>query len=264
MATASLGGISIHYEEAGSGDPVMLLTGLGGVGRAWGDLVARFATEFHTIVPDHRGTGQSSQPHPADVAYTVEALAADMAGTLRQIGCGPTHLVGSSTGGAFAQVMALDHPDVVRSITLASSWARADSHFRHQFAARKRVLQEAGPGAYTETTALFLYSPEFVRNHYDEVRAWCDRSAGGTDPAIMAARIDMIVAHDTMDRLGDISAPTLIVVGKSDVCTPPLLSKELADGIPGAQYVEMAGGHLIYKEQPEQFWSIVSGFLRSV
>lgn len=264
MATATLGHIRIHYEEAGSGNPVMLLTGLGGVGRAWGDLVPQFAAEFHTIVPDHRGTGQSSRPRPDDEPYTIAALAADMAGTLRQIGCGPAHIVGSSTGGALAQVMALDHPEVVRSITLASSWARADNHFRHQFAARKRILLEAGLAAYTEASALLLYSPQFVRDRYDVVRAWCDRAAGNTDLEIMAARIDMIVAHDTMDRLGDISVPTLVIVGDIDACTPPVLSKELAAGISGAEYAELPGGHLIYKEQPDQFWSSVATFLRSV
>ncbi len=64
------------------------------------------AEDFLTIVPDHRGTGRSSVP---DGPYTIEDHAQDMAGMLRSIGCGPAHIVVSSTGGAIAQVMALDH-----------------------------------------------------------------------------------------------------------------------------------------------------------
>ncbi|MDH3500286.1 MAG: alpha/beta hydrolase [Acidimicrobiia bacterium] len=268
MPTATNGSIEIYYDIIGTGDPVMLITGLGGAGRAWGDQVARFSSVFVTAVPDHRGTGRSSKPRPYEEvngetrAYTVGGLAADMAATLRHIARGPAHVVGSSTGGAFAQVMALEHPDVVRSITLASSWARADDHFRHQFAARKRMLAEAGPMAYTEVTALFLYSPDYIRDRYAEVRAWCDSAADGTDPEIMAARIDMIVDHDTVGRLEKIDVPALVIVGADDVCTPPALSRELADLIPAAEYVEMPGGHLIYKEHPDLFFEHVSSFIR--
>ncbi len=258
MPYATHGDIQIYYELHGSGDPVMLLTGLGGVGAAWGPQIELFASDYLTIVPDHRGTGRSSKP--AD-GYTIEALAADMAETLRQVDVGPAHIVGSSTGGAFGQVMALDHPEVVRSLILASSWARPDNHFLHQFATRRRVLHEAGPAAYVETTALFLFSPRYMRDHYPEVQAWCARTAAATDRELMSARIDMITAHDTFDRLGSINVPTLVVVGAEDACTPPALSRELAERVVQAEYVELPGGHLLYREDPNAFFNAVREFI---
>jgi aminoacrylate hydrolase len=258
---AHVNGIDIHYETQGSGDPVMLLTGLGGAGRAWGDQIDRFAAGFTTIVPDHRGTGQSSKP---DGGYTVQQTAADMAETLRAIGTGPAHLVGSSTGGAMAQVMAIDHPDVVRSITLVSSWAKADDHFRHQFAVRKRTLEEMGVEAYTQVSALFLFSAAHFRHHYEDVRTWMANSAAGAKrPDIMAKRIDMIVAFDETDRLGRIEVPALVVAGNGDACTPPAHSQELASLIPGAELVVLETGHFVSKEQPDVFYDLVSGFLRT-
>ena len=104
-------------------------------------------------------------------------------------------------------VMALDHPDVVRTLSLVSSWARADDFFRHQFAVRKDVLERLGLAAYIELSALSLFSPEFFRRSYAEVRAWADRP-WPVEPATMAARIDMILAHDVLDRLGEIRHPT--------------------------------------------------------
>lgn len=237
----------------------MLITGLAGAGRSWGTQIERFASRYRTIVPDHRGTGASGRP---DDGYTVGQHAADMAAVLRSIDCGPAHVVGSSTGGAMAQVMALDHADLVASITLADSWTTADDYFRHQFGVRRRILLEHGQRIYAETTALFLFGHAYIRDHHEEVAAWIDiASAGDTDPALFAKRIDMIVEFDETDRLGTITTPTLVLVGDGDICTPPYFSRALASAIPGAHYRELPGGHLIYKESPGEFFDVVADFI---
>jgi aminoacrylate hydrolase len=161
--------------------------------------------------------------------------------------------------------MALDHRSAVRSIVVASSWARPDDFFRHQFAARKRILLEAGPELYTATSALFLYSPRFFRDHYDQVAAWAAAAGAGTrDAQIMAKRIDMIVDFDESRRLDTIDVPTLILVGDGDACTPPYFSEELAGLIPNARYQVLAGGHLIYKEDPDAVFAAVDDFLSQI
>ena len=257
MVQMAVNGIEVHVQMHGQGDPVLLLAGLSGVGRGWGEQIDRFASTFLTIVPDQRGTGDSTR---SEDGYTIEAHAVDMAEVLRTIGCGPAHVVGSSTGGAIAQVLALDHPDVVRSISLISSWGRADAFFRHQFAVRKEILRQEGSEAYARVTALFLFSPWFFRNHYDEVTAWCE-TARSVDPDIMTKRIDMILKHDQLDRLPEIAVPSLVVVGRADACTPPQFSEELAEAIPGSKLTVLDGGHLIYKERPDEFHRSVTEFL---
>lgn len=260
MPTASVNDIEIAYEDAGDGPPVMLLTGLGGAGRAWGAHRERFAAEFRTVTPDHRGTGDSTR---AASGYTIDEHARDMAGLLRSLETGPAHLVGSSTGGAIAQVMALDHPDVVRSISLVSSWAGPDAFFDREFATRKQVLAALGGTAYLEASALFLFAPSFTSTHPDAVDEWIGKVAeGGVDAEIMAKRIDMILAHDERVRLPSVDVPTLVVVGDEDICTPPHLSRELATLIPGARFELLAGGHLIYNEDPDGFFETVAGFIR--
>ena len=247
----------VHHEIHGTGDPVLLLAGLAGTGRGWGDQVDRFASEFTTIVADHPGTGGSAPPVGRP---TIEGHASALADMVRSIGCGPVHVVGSSTGGAIAQVMALDHREVVRSTVLVSSWARADDFFRHQFAVRKDVLMRQGGAAYARTSALFLFSPRYFRDNFEQVDAWC-RHASSTDPANMSARIDMILAHDQLDRLGAIGVPTMVLVGSDDACTPVYFSEELAAAIPGASLTVLAGGHLIYKDDPAGFHRVVADFL---
>lgn len=257
MPTAQVAGVEVAYTRRGNGPPVMLITGLSGRGAEWGPHIDLFARDFDVIVPDHPGSGDSSRPDRFALSHHAEA----MAELLRGLECGPAHIVGSSTGGAIAQLMALDHPEVVRSVSLVSSWARADDFFRHQFAARKEVLERLGPATYASVSALQLFSPEFFRHHYTEIENWHEAASLG-DPEVMAARIDMIVEHDELDRLGDIDTPTLVLVGSEDVCTPPYFSAELADGIPGAEMVVMEGGHLIYKEAVGRFLGTISEFLR--
>jgi aminoacrylate hydrolase len=186
-----------------------------------------------------------------------------MAAVLRQLGLGPVHLVGSSTGGAIAQVMALDHPDVTRSIVLADSWAKPDAYFRHQFAVRRRTLTELGPRAYAEASALFLFGQEHFRDRFSEIEEWIDL-AGQADASVGAQRIDMILAFDESQRLADIQVPSLVVVGDADICTPVSMSEELVGLIPGATLEVLNGGHLIYKERPEAFFEVVDGFLASL
>lgn len=117
-----------------------------------------------------------------------------------------------------------------------------------------------GGEAYARASALFLFSPRYFRDHYDRVDAWC-RQASSTDPANMSARIDMILAHDQLDRLGAIGVPTMVLVGSEDVCTPVYFSEELAAAIPGASLTVLVGGHLIYKEDPGGFHRGVAEFL---
>lgn len=250
---------AVYYEVHGTGDPVLLLAGLSGVGRGWGDQIDRFSSGFTTIVADHPGTGGSAPPVGR---ATIDGHAAALADVIRSMGCGPVHVVGSSTGGAIAQVMALDHREVVRTIVLVSSWARADHFFRDQFAVRKNVLLRQGEEAYVRMSALFLFSPRYFRDHYERVDEWC-RQASSTDPATMSARIDMILAHDQLDRLGSIAVPTMVLVGSDDFCTPVYFSEELARGIPQASLTVIAGGHLVYKEDPAGFHEVVAGFLNA-
>lgn len=256
MLSTHVAGIDLAYTRQGSGEPVMLVAGLSGQGRGWGEQIDLFAQDYDVIVPDHPGTGGSSRPD----RYTLPHHAEAMAGLIRELGTGPVHVVGSSTGGAIAQLLALDHRHLVRSISLVSSWARADDFFRHQFAVRKGVLDEQGPAAYAAASALFLFSPLFFRENYPEVERWLTAASQG-DAGVMAARIDMILEHDQLDRLGEIDIPTLVLVGSTDVCTPPHLSLELAAAIPGAESAVIDGGHLIYKEAVPEFHRVVSGFI---
>lgn len=260
MPEIALDDITVHYEMQGDhGSPVVLLTGLGGVGRSWGAQIDFFARDHRVVAPDHRGTGGSTR---AREGYTIEQHARDLAALIARLDLGPVHLVGLSTGGAIAQVMALEHAASVQTVTLASTWARVDPYFRRQFEGRKRILTDCGQRTGVELNSLFVFSPEFHREHPDRIAAWVEASSSGPhDLEIALARIDMILAHDRLASLSAITIPVLIATGRRDFCTPPYFSEEIARAIPHAERAFFDAGHFLHAEQPQEFHRQVGAFI---
>jgi len=262
MATLQAQGISTHYELLGDSKkpPVVLLHGLGGSGKSWGPQAEMFARDHFVVLPDQRGAGQSSHP---DSGYTMAQLAADTAALLRSLDLGPAHVIGTSTGGAIAQVLALDHAALVRSVTLASSFARADDFMQREFALRRKLTVESDPQTVYSCYALFLFGFRFSRDNPAKVQAWVDHVASlPIEREVSAKRIDMIMAHDARARLGSLQQPTFVICGELDACATLPHSEELARLIPGAELsVVPGGGHFIHTEQPEEFYGRVRSFI---
>src|SRR5579875_3261200 len=106
MPRIAIGDCSLYFERQGAGFPVMFVTGLGGFGSFWQDQLAAFAKTFEVVTHDHRGIGQSD---PSRMNHTVERMAADVIALMDALGIERAHLVGHSTGGAIAQILAIEH-----------------------------------------------------------------------------------------------------------------------------------------------------------
>lgn len=259
MTTIPIRDITMHYEEQGDGDPLMLIAGLEGTGAPWAPYVPLFAKRFRTIVADQRGTGRTSQPA---TGYTIPEHAHDMAELLRTLRATPAHLVGTSAGGAIAMTMAADHPDTVRSLCLVSTWGRTDPYFSELCGLRRQILEKAGPEVFIDHTMLLLHSPAFLRQHWTRLRPLVQQLKGRpANSAIQAARLDMLIGHDILDRLNRVQLPTAIIVGELDTVTPPYLSQELHDHLPQADlHIIEQAGHAVLAERPEEFFSILVRF----
>jgi len=260
MAIASFDGIRIAYESHGSGEPVMLVPGLGGVGAYWTSNLPAFSARYRTIVHDHRGTGQSDRPV---MKYSVQQMADDVRGLMDELGIAKAHIVGFSAGGAIGQILAVDHPERVATLTLYSSWTRADAYFRRLFDVRQRLLDEGGVEAYTRGSAVFMYPPYFVNANIDRLTA---RETAGLPFApsaeIITSRMQAVLDFDREAQLPRIKQPTLVVCARDDIITPPHYSEALAARIPGATLAWLErGGHGASDAEPEAFNRVVLDFL---
>ena len=266
MPTITTSDLAQHYERHGTPGqpPVLLISGLGGVGASWGLQVELLARDFDVILPDQRGTGGTDR---AADGYTTQQLAVDMAALVTELGVGPVHVVGSSTGGAIAQHLGLLHPGLVRSLVIASSFARFDTYMHRQFAVRGIMASQWDKADLFAGYSLFLFSPRYTREHPERVQHWIDRAAAHPsrpeDRNIALRRITMIAAHDTLADLPRIDRPTLVLCGDQNHCTPLPLSEEIAASIRGAELIVLPdAGELIELEMPERFAELVKAFVK--
>lgn len=265
MATLETQGISIYYELLGNpaNPPVLLISGLGGTGASWSTQVNRFSEKYYVILPDQRGTGKTTK---TEQGYTTKQLAADMVSLVRHLGLSSVHVVGSSTGGAIAQHMALDEPGVVRSLVISSSFARFDEFMGREFYIRRKIASEWNRYDAMSANALFLFSPRFTHHYPEKVASWIERAASHaaspSDQEIALMRIDMIASHDTFLQLKHIHQPTLVLCGDHNLCTPLPLSEEIAGAVPNAELVVFPdAGELIEIEKEEEFFQTTSTFI---
>ena len=164
MPKATLGEIEIFYESHGTGTPVLLVPGLGGVGSYWAPNIPAFSSQYRVITHDHRGTGQSSRSH---IRYSVDQMSGDLVRLLDHLEISQAHFVGHSTGGAIGQTLAVTNPERLKSLVIYASWTKADAFFRRVFEARRTLLTTSGAAAYVRSTAVFLY-PDWWVNEKSE------------------------------------------------------------------------------------------------
>lgn len=260
MPKAKLGDAEIYYEEHGSGEPLMLVSGLGGAASYWKPNLPALAARYRVIVHDHRGAGQSTH---AKIRYSVDQMTDDVLRLMDHLKIDRAHLLGHSTGGAIGQTLAIKSPERLRKLVLFATWTAADKFFRQLFAARRALLTQVGKEAYVRAGTLFLYPPSWIKANEGLIE---DREkltiAAFPPPEVVASRIDAIVAFDRSSELGRIKTPTLVLCAKDDFITPAYFSEELARKIPGAQLVILPeGGHCASETALEAFNRSVLQFL---
>jgi 3-oxoadipate enol-lactonase len=272
--TVQLDDVDLSIAEAGTGGrPLLLLHGFTGAKEDFSDWLGPFQDAgWHAVAPDHRGHGASSKPMAED-AYSFEIMANDAAQLVDTLGWERFSLLGHSMGGMVAQYVALAAPDRLDGLVLMDTGhgpirgldpdlvQRAVSIVRAQGidALADLLAQRQSP---LETPAHQRVLAE--RPGYAE---FGDRKFRATAPALYAAMAPRFVETvDRLDRLRTLPAslPVLVIVGEQDV---PLVrpSERMAAAIPGASLAVVPdAGHSPQFENPEAWWSALSGFLDQV
>jgi 3-oxoadipate enol-lactonase len=263
--TVQANGQQLYFEVHGHGPPLVLVMGIGYDSSLWTlAQVPALSTQFRVVLVDNRDAGRSSK---ASRPYRIADMADDLAGLLDALGIAHSHLLGLSMGGMIAQEFALRHPDRLDRLVLAGTgaaparaavdpiyiwnWVKANDPTGEVFGAQQLVS---------------LFSTAFLRNH-QAVQDTAELLASNPypmSPKAYARQADAYQQFDALDRLGAITAPTLVVVGEQDLLTPPWIAREVADAIPGARFEVIHGdgsSHVVPIERPDDFNQLVSDFL---
>jgi pimeloyl-ACP methyl ester carboxylesterase len=264
MPKVRVGDISMYYVEAGAGEPLVLIMGLGADHLAWGFQVPAFAERYRVIAFDNRGAGQSEAPdHP----YTTRMMADDTVGLMDVLGVDRAHVLGASLGGMIAQEIALNHSARIRSLQLHCTLGRPDSYLRAQIAAgrvqrRKMTREEAMRAGY-----LWLFTPPTYNERPEFVEMILQNALANPYPMSLTGfehQCDAVETHDTLDRVATIRCPTLISVADADILVPSRFSRALAARIPGAEFRLIEGaGHGYFWERSDVFNAMCVDFLSS-
>lgn len=253
--------VDLAYGAAGHGPPLVLLHGLGSSRNDWLLQLPPFIARYRTIALDLRGHGGSPKP-PGP--YHLEQFAADVALLLRRLDAQPAHVVGISLGGAVALQLALDFPEMVRSLVLVNTAARfvSDSWQQRVMGVRRVAgVYLLGMDRVAEGVALRL----FPKPEQTSLRQETIERLRNNDVAAYRATLWAIARFDVRARLGEIACPTLIVAGDAD-STVPLASKRLlAERIPHSRLEIIAdSGHATPVDQPDAFNRVTLQFLEQV
>jgi pimeloyl-ACP methyl ester carboxylesterase len=264
VATAQAGdGTVIYYETWGRGEPLLLISGLATDLRIWACQRLVFGRRFRCIALDNRGSGRSGKP---DGPYTLEQMAGDALAVLDAEGVHRAHVLGHSMGSYVAQVLAVTHPDRLRSLTLAGTACRHQPWRLDLLAEWKETARTRGVHAWARRAFPWLLGARTARTFGLFINLLWPIILQQPVHAFESQIEALLGAPDyERSRLSGVAVPTLVVAGSKDTLTTPADAAEVVSIIPGARLVTLKGaGHGLMLEAAPDFNAAVLDFLGSV
>jgi pimeloyl-ACP methyl ester carboxylesterase len=261
MPFAKLPDVSLYYEEVGTGDPLVLISGQGGDHRGWDFVRDDFAAHYRVITFDHRGTGQSDKP--ADPPYSTRGFANDAVALLDVLGIQRAHAYGISMGGRICQWLGIEHGDRIGALVLGCTTPgnahgiQRPADVNAHMANRPKDPEEAMQFLLEQ-----MVSPEWAAAHPEYVAERRERALHPIPAFAQKLHYPASEGHDSWDLLPTITAPTLVIHGTNDWINPTANGPLLASRIPGAELHMVEGGrHGYFIEFREEASTTVLDFL---
>ena len=266
MPIEAVGDLNVAYDIHGSGEPVLMINGIGAERAGWGMQVPAVSREFMAITYDNRDVGETGpgrDPQP----YPIQQFADDAAGLLDALGIETAHIVGASMGGCIAQEFAISYPARTRSTTIICSWPQVDPWLAELWEQWEHVFRALGPIGWNRTTWLWVFTHRAYREP-----GFLDglMKATAENPHPQTLEMYLRQSHaartfDALDRLGGITAPAHVICGAEDIFTPLRYSEAIAAAIPNAELSVMPEvGHGMFWEATDDFNELVIEFIREV
>jgi 3-oxoadipate enol-lactonase len=255
--------ITIHYEQRGTGEPLILIPYLAADHACYAFQVAEFAKHFTCISLDLRGIGESDK---TTASYTTETLADDVVGFIDALGIGRAHLFGLSLGAAVSLWIGAKYPEKVRSLSLHGAWTKSDPFTRAVLESWRIMARSLGNVQETVIRGLFpwCFTPELYGARPEYIQALCDfvRSRPAQSLESFLLQSDAAMNHDVQAQLGHIKAPTQVTFGEHDMVTGGFIDR-LKNGIADCEtHIFRGCSHAALYEHVDEFNGKVLEFLQ--
>ncbi|MGH8851858.1 MAG: alpha/beta fold hydrolase [Casimicrobiaceae bacterium] len=264
MPKVKANGLTINYDQQGSGTPLILIPYLTADHACYAFQVAEYAKHFTCFSLDRRGTGETDKP---EGDYSVELYADDVAAFMQALGIQKAHVSGLSLGAATGMWLAAKYPDKVKSLSLHSGWTKTDP-FVKTVVEGWQVMAKAlgsvpemvilGILPWCLTAELYAAKPDYIKSLTDFVR-----SRPAQPLASFIRESNAVIAHDVETQLGRIRAPTQITFGRHDMVTSTRFADRMTGGIRGSELLIFEGcAHAPIYEKVEEFNQKTVAFLQ--
>ncbi len=273
MPKARVNGVELAYEVHGQGKPLVLAHGYTASKEMWDKQIGPFSERYRVVVYDARGHGESDAPPADDPGYTLDTFVEDQRALMQHLGIEQAYIGGLSMGGMIAMRFALRHPEMTAALLLTDTAAGVGGIDRSEHAQRlenrqaiEATVRKEGAAAvmrniYAQLAEAMGFArpedlPAGVQRHMARLE---DMSVDG----FLGADRAMAQQESVLERLSEITAPTLMLVGDLDVLRGP--SEQMKERLPESRFTLIKGsshGTCLWK--PEAFTSAVLDFLGDV
>ena len=268
MPTINVNNADIYYEDSAPNDVqktvIVFAHGLLWSSQMYDKQVAYFQTDYRCIAFDFRGQGQSQITKSG---YDMETLTEDTLGLLDALGVDKCHFVGLSMGGFVAQRIALKRPELLLSLTLLETSADPeDPKNVPQYRKLMKAIRWLGMKRVSNKVMPIMFGSTFLADKLrkSDRKQWLTILQSNRKGGVVKATMGVIDRTGTYEQLGDITTPTLIVVGDEDAATPYAKSERMHFAIAGSKLAVIKGaGHTSTVEEPDQVNQVLSQFLQS-
>ncbi len=263
MSIIKINGADIYYEIHGESPETMVFChGLLWSGKMFKAQVDYFKARYRCVTFDHRGQGRSEA---TPEGYDMESLYKDAIALIQELNLGPCHLAGLSMGGFIAMRIAARNPELVKSLTLMETSSEPEV-FKFKYNILKIMTKWFGAGVVANKVMPIMFGQTFLNDpsKKEEMLYWRQELVG--NKKTIARAIAGVIDRDGItDELGNIHAPTLIIVGDEDVATPPEKARNIKLKIPQASLALIKkAGHSSTIEEPKQVIDAMEIFLNGV
>ena len=251
MPIANLGDVSLFYEEAGQGEPVLLVPPSWWPAATWNVVVApTLSQRYRTIIFDCRGTGRSSKPKDG---YTVQQFAHDSIALLAGLKISRCHLVGFALGGQIVQAMAIARPDLVATVTMAAAGPGSKTLSGGPRDLSPEAAREIGEMGFEQYIKSHInndgmaFNPAFYLEHRDLATALADALwSGQSTVEQFRYHEEARLTWDALAKAPEVKVPALILCGADDDVnrrgsTPVGTARRLGELVPGAELALVPG-----------------------
>jgi pimeloyl-ACP methyl ester carboxylesterase len=260
MRTVRTGDVDLHFDAVGAGEPLVLVHGLGSCGDDWAPQVEHFRDRYHVVTLDLRGHGLSSKPQGP---YSIPVFARDTAALLNALKLGPAHVVGISLGGMVAFQLAVDAPELVKSVAIVNSGpAVPAATFKQRLPLNVRLFYLRFLGL--PRMAKMIAKRLFPNHDQEALRAAFVARVGANDKHCYRESLKAIFGWSVADRLEAIRCPVLVLTADQDYA-PVELKRAYAQRLPDARVVVIPDSrHALPMEKPREFNAALDEFLASL